>query len=64
MPNRVRLNYKIIFHLMGVLLLFNGGFMLVSALVGYFYDDVSVALGIISSGLITLFVGMLFMFFF
>ena len=63
MPNRVRLNYKIIFHLMGVLLLFNGGFMLISALVGYFYDDVSVALGIISSGLITLFLGMLFMFF-
>ena len=48
---------------MGVLLLFNGGFMFISAIVGYFYDEVSVALGIISAGLLTIFLGMVFMFF-
>ncbi len=48
---------------MGVLLLFNGAFMLVSAIVGYFYDAVSVAVGIISAGLLTVFLGMILMFF-
>ncbi|MEE9350441.1 MAG: potassium transporter TrkG, partial [Flavobacteriaceae bacterium] len=34
-----KINYKIIFQMMGVLMLFNGGFMLLSALVGYIYKD-------------------------
>ena len=37
--------------------------MFISAIVGYFYDEVSVALGIISAGLLTIFLGMVFMFF-
>ncbi|MGY0393256.1 TrkH family potassium uptake protein [Bizionia sp. KMM 8389] len=35
----MKLNFKIIFHFLGVLLLFNGGFMLVSALISFLYKD-------------------------
>ncbi|WP_299763599.1 potassium transporter TrkG [uncultured Dokdonia sp.] len=56
-----KLNYKIIFHLMGLLLLFNGGFMLISALVSFITKD-GVALQITASGLLALFAGMLLMF--
>ena len=35
----MRLNYKIIFHFLGLLILFNGGFMLLSTLVSYLYED-------------------------
>ncbi len=35
----MKLNYKIIFHFLGLLILFNGGFMLLSALVSYLYKD-------------------------
>ncbi|SEQ06203.1 trk system potassium uptake protein TrkH [Hyunsoonleella jejuensis] len=35
----MRLNYKIIFHFLGLLTLFNGGFMLLSTLVSYLYED-------------------------
>ena len=35
----LNLNYKIVVFLMGVLLLFNGGLMLLSALVSYSYQD-------------------------
>lgn len=35
----MKLNIKIIVHLFGLLLLFNGGFMLLSALVSYLYHD-------------------------
>jgi len=35
----MRLNYKIIFHFLGLLILFNGGFMLLSTLVSYLYKD-------------------------
>ena len=34
-----KLNYKIVVFLMGVLLLFNGGFMLLSSLVSFLYKD-------------------------
>ncbi len=51
-----RLNYKIIFHLMGLLLLFNGGFMLLSALVSVLYKD-GVTFSITLAGLVTLFAG-------
>lgn len=56
-----KLNYKIIFHLMGLLLLFNGGFMMISALVSFITKD-GVALQITASGLLVLFAGMLLMF--
>lgn len=35
----MKLNYKIIFHFLGLLILFNGGFMLLSTLVSYLYND-------------------------
>lgn len=37
--DRMKLNYKIIFYFFGLLLLFNGGFMLVSALISLIYAD-------------------------
>ena len=35
----MKLNYKIIFHFFGLLLLFNGGFMLLAALLSFCYKD-------------------------
>ncbi len=48
---------------MGLLLVFNGGFMLLSAMVGYFYDDVDIALSISSAGFLTILIGTVFMYF-
>ena len=56
------LNYRIIIHLMGLLLLFNGGFMLIAALVSGIYDD-GVTLDITLSAIITLLLGILAMFY-
>jgi len=47
----MKLNYKIIFHFLGLLILFNGGFMLLSTLVSFLYKDgvtgnLSIAAGI------------------
>ncbi|AWH74419.1 potassium transporter [Dokdonia sp. Dokd-P16] len=56
-----KLNYKIIFHLMGVLLLINGGFMLISALVSFITKD-GVMLEVSAAALITALVGTLLMF--
>jgi trk system potassium uptake protein TrkH len=36
---RMKLNYQIIFHFFGLLLLFNGGFMLLSSLISLIYKD-------------------------
>lgn len=55
-----RFNFKIIFHLMGLLLLVNGGFMLLAALVSYFYRD-GVGLNILLAGGVVLAIGGLFM---
>lgn len=57
-----RLNYAIIFHIMGLLLLCNGGFMLLSALVSWYYDD-GVTTEISTASLITMFAGVFFMYF-
>ena len=57
----MKLNYKIIFHFLGLLLLFNGGFMLVAAVISAIYTD-GVTLNILLSGLLTLLVGVLIMF--
>ncbi|WP_242131519.1 TrkH family potassium uptake protein [Aestuariivivens marinum] len=35
----MKLNYKIIFHFLGLLILFNGGFMLLSTLISLIYND-------------------------
>lgn len=51
-----RLNLKIIFHLLGLLLAVNAGFMLLSALVSFLYDD-GVVLQIFYAGLVTLGIG-------
>ncbi|WNH11347.1 TrkH family potassium uptake protein [Thalassobellus suaedae] len=58
----MKLNYKIIFHFLGLLLLFNGGFMLLSALVSLIYED-AVAFRIFLAGLLTLVVGVIGMLF-
>ena len=56
----MRLNYKIIFHFLGLLLLFNGGFMLVAALISLIYKD-GATLQIFLAGILTLLVGVLMM---
>lgn len=56
------LNYKIIFHLMGLLLLCNGGFMLLAALMSGIYDD-GVTLEITLAALVTLLMGIMAMFY-
>ncbi|MDN3666179.1 TrkH family potassium uptake protein [Algibacter miyuki] len=56
----MKLNYKIIFHFLGLLLLFNGGFMLLSALVSFLYKD-GVTFQISMAGLATLLSGVIAM---
>lgn len=58
MPN---LNFKVIVQIMGVLLLVNGGFMLLAVLVSWYYED-GVTLQIAFAALITMFLGIIFMF--
>ncbi|MFI1770353.1 TrkH family potassium uptake protein [Thalassobellus citreus] len=58
----MRLNYKIIFHFLGLLLLFNGGFMLLSALVSLIYKD-GVTFQIFLAGILTLVIGVIGMLF-
>ncbi len=57
----MKLNDKIIFHFLGLLLLFNGGFMLLSALISLIYQD-GVTLNILLAGIITIMAGALVMF--
>ncbi len=58
----MHLNFKIISHLMGLLLLCNGGFMLLAALVSGIYQD-GVTQEITLSAILTLLIGILAMFF-
>ncbi|MBJ6367837.1 TrkH family potassium uptake protein [Snuella sedimenti] len=58
----MKLNYKIIFHFLGLLLLFNGGFMLLASLVSLLCED-GVTIQIFLAGIVTLVVGALVMFF-
>lgn len=58
----MRLNYKIIFHFLGLLLVFNGAFMLLAALVGAIYKD-GVSGQISLAGFITMAFGAIAMFF-
>ncbi len=57
----MKLNYKIIIYFFGLLLLFNGGFMLLSTLVSLIYDD-GVTLELFISGISVLLAGVLLMF--
>jgi len=56
----LKLNYKIIFHFLGLLLLFNGGFMLLASLVSYAYSD-GVTFQIFIAGILTLVAGVIAM---
>lgn len=58
----MRLNSKIIFHIMGLLLLCNGAFMLLAALVSGIYAD-GATLGIALAAITTMFVGTFAMFY-
>ncbi|WP_339633513.1 TrkH family potassium uptake protein [Bizionia echini] len=57
----MKLNYKIIFHFLGLLLLFNGGFMLVSTLISFIYKD-GVTFQLLLAGLSTLLIGVSMMY--
>lgn len=56
-----KFNFKIILQLMGILLLFNGGFMLISGLVSWYFDD-GVLTEILIAGGITVLIGLLLRF--
>ncbi|WP_091626457.1 TrkH family potassium uptake protein [Maribacter orientalis] len=58
----MRLNLRIIFHLMGLLLLCNGGFMLLAAVVSGIYQD-GATLSITLASLTTMFVGVFSMYY-
>ncbi|MEK9566862.1 MAG: potassium transporter TrkG [Flavobacteriaceae bacterium] len=58
----LNLNYKIVIFLMGVLLLFNGGLMLLSALISYCYQD-GIVFEITLAAFLVLSIGALFMLF-
>ena len=57
----LRLNYKIIIYIMGLLLLCNGLFMLLAVLVSYLYED-GKTIAILSASLATMFSGVILMF--
>ncbi|MBU2927550.1 TrkH family potassium uptake protein [Winogradskyella psychrotolerans] len=59
--SRIKLNYKIIFHFFGLLLLFNGGFMLIATLISFIYKD-GVTFQLFLAGLVTLLIGVLAMY--
>ena len=59
--SRMKLNYKIIFHFFGLLLLFNGGFMMIATLISLIYKD-GVTFKLFLAGLATLLLGGIAMF--
>ena len=56
-----RLNYQIILHIMGLLLLTNGGFMLLAAVASWFYED-GVTMEVSTAAFITLLSGIFLMY--
>ena len=58
----MKLNYKIIFHFLGLLLLFNGGFMLLASLISWVYKD-GVTLELSSASIVTIVSGGMVMLF-
>lgn len=57
----MKLNFKIIFHFFGLLFLFNGGFMLLSAIMSFAYDD-GVTTELLLSGLVIVIIGSILMY--
>ena len=57
----MKLNYKIIYHFLGLLLVFNGGFMLLATLISLIYKD-GVTLELLLSSLVVILVGGFVMF--
>lgn len=55
------INYKIVFHTLGLLLIFNGAFMFIPSLTSLYYDEPAV-LGIVTASITSLFSGFLMMF--
>ena len=58
----MKLNYKIIFHFLGLLFLFNGGFMLLATLISWVYKD-GVTLELSFASIVTIVLGGLVMLF-
>jgi len=58
----MKLNYKIIFHFFGLLLLCNGGFMMLSSLISAIYKD-GVGLELVLSGVLIVLIGIFLMVF-
>ncbi len=58
----MKINFKIVFHIFGLLFLFNGGFMLLSSIISLIYRD-GVTLNLFISGLMIFLIGGLIMFF-
>lgn len=58
----MKLNYKIIIHFFGLLMLFNGGFMLLAALLSFFYED-GATLNLVYAGLSVMIIGVIAMFY-
>lgn len=58
---RMKLNYKIIFHFLGLLLVFNGGFMLLATIISLIYKD-GVTIELLLSGIAIMLVGGFVMF--
>mgnify|MGYP002639324392 CR=1 FL=1 len=61
MSSFVKLNYKIIFYLMGLLIVVNGGFMLLSSTISFYYKD-GVGNQMLIAGIVTILIGAIFMF--
>lgn len=57
----MKLNFKIIFHFFGLLFLFNGGFMLLAALMSFIYND-GATIELLLSGLVVVIIGGILMF--
>jgi trk system potassium uptake protein TrkH len=57
----MKINIKIIFYFLGFLLLINGGFMFLTALLSYFYED-GITNSLLTSGVIVTVVGLLMLF--
>ena len=58
---KMKLNYKIIFHFLGLLLLFNGGFILIATLISLIYKD-GVTIELLLSGITVFLIGIFIMF--
>lgn len=56
------INYKIVFHTLGLLLIFNGVFMLFPLITSLYYHETEVAFEIASAAIVSCFTGLMMMF--